>query len=219
MFSGPAATHLVWSIVTRLGEAQVLLPAALAVAAWLALRARAGRMAAVWLGLLGLAMFVTTATKVAFIGWGVGSAALNFTGVSGHSMFATAIYPLVFRGMVSDMSERAQRRAIVAGYGLALVVAASRVMVQAHSVSEAAAGLALGGAASALALWCAEVPSAPAPRFLAAGFVAWILISQTGTQPLPTHSLVTRLALQLSGHTTPYTRQDLRRGAERQPLH
>jgi hypothetical protein len=84
-----------WTVVTRLGEAQILLPALVSVSAWLAWRVAAPRTAAWWLGLTAVAALVTTATKLAFIGWGLGSAPLDFTGLSGHAMFAAAVLPLL----------------------------------------------------------------------------------------------------------------------------
>ena len=57
-----------WLVVTRLGEAQLALPTALALAAWLAMTGER-RAAAVWLTLFGLAFGLTTASKIAFIGW------------------------------------------------------------------------------------------------------------------------------------------------------
>ena len=82
---------LYWRSLTRLGEAQVLLPAALLTALAVLRRPQARPLAAWWLLLLSAAALLTTATKVAFFGWGVGWPELNFTGVSGHTMFAAAV--------------------------------------------------------------------------------------------------------------------------------
>ncbi len=95
-FLTPATTQPFWLLLTRLGEAPILLPAAM-LALWALSRHAAGRRLALgWLGSLGSAVFLTTATKVAFIGWGLGWPAIDFTGISGHAMFAAAVYPLLF---------------------------------------------------------------------------------------------------------------------------
>ena len=47
---------LLWHFVTRLGEAQILLPAMLAVAVWMWVRGSAPRLAAAWLGCTALAV-------------------------------------------------------------------------------------------------------------------------------------------------------------------
>jgi membrane-associated phospholipid phosphatase len=198
-----------WHGITRLGEALILLPAAGALVWWLARRARGQRMAVQWLLLVTLAALLTTATKVAFIGWGVGSAQFNFTGVSGHAMFATAVYPLLLRTAVSTASPYWHRAAILLGYLMALLIGISRVKVGAHSWSEVFAGWLVGGAASALALWLASVPRSPAPRWLLVGVVAWLIAMPLGAPKSPTHDWVTRLALAMSGREVPYTRRDL----------
>jgi membrane-associated phospholipid phosphatase len=198
-----------WLAVTRLGEALIMLPAALALSLWLAQRAGGQRMALHWLGLVALAALVTTTTKVAFIGWGVGSAHLNFTGVSGHTMFATAVYPLLLRTMVSTASPYWHRAAVLTGVLLALLVGVSRVKVGAHSWSEVVAGWGVGGLACGLAMTWSRVPRSPLPRWLLVGVLAWMVALPLNSKPAPTHDWVTRLALSLSGRSAPYTRGQL----------
>src|SRR5262245_55129388 len=142
-------SHLFWFAITRLGEAQILLPAMLAMALWLVHRSGATRVATLWLGFTACAALLTTATKVAFIGWGIGFAPLNFTGISGHSMFAAAILPVLVRAGASTADDQWHRPALLTGYLLAMLVTISRVATGAHSWSEALAGYALGSAASA----------------------------------------------------------------------
>jgi hypothetical protein len=90
----PDALRL-WHVITRLGEAQILLPVALLATLPLWRRPGARPLAIRWVALLSLAVLVTTASRVAFIGWGIGWAELDFTGISCHAMFATAVYPLL----------------------------------------------------------------------------------------------------------------------------
>lgn len=95
-----------------------------------------------------------------------------------------------------------QKGALGLGFMLAVVLAVSRVMVQAHSVSEVVLGLLLGSAVTLLAISKADLPRG-----------TWRLyVPVLLAPPLPTHQLVTRLALLLSGHARPYTRLDLLRG-------
>lgn len=200
-----------WHGVTRSGEGLILLPAAIVLALWLARCTGGRRLAGGWLLMVSLAVLVTTATKLAFIGWGLGSAALNFTGVSGHAMFAAGVYPVLMRTASSTASSRWHRASVLAGVVLAVLIGVSRVRVGAHSWSEVLAGLALGGAASGAALLWARVPRSPAPRWLVVGVLAWLLAMPIGAPPSPTHGWVTGLALALSGRATPYTREDLLR--------
>jgi hypothetical protein len=199
----------VWHLVTRLGEAQLVLPVALLPAFDLMRRSESRPLAMGWMALVGLATLLTTASKVAFIGWGVGSAELNFTGVSGHAMFAASVYPVLLSLAAGPDSGRSLAVWAAAGAMVAVLVAASRVALGAHSPSEVIAGLLLGAAVSALALRLRRQPSvrvAPMVALLAALSMA---ATARATQPLPTHAAVTQLALLMSGHARAYTRADL----------
>ncbi len=204
-----------WQLFTRLGEAQLLLPAA-AVVVWLLLRERAAAtgnaprgLALQWLLRLAAAAALTTASKLAFIGWGLGSAALDFTGISGHTTFATATYPLLLAAAVPAAWPLARQAGALAGLALGLAVGLSRLMVDAHTVSEVLAGVLVGGWAGVLALRLGALR----PRFsaaLAPLIGLWFVTAPAYAPPSQSHALVTRLALALSGHNTPYTRQQLR---------
>jgi membrane-associated phospholipid phosphatase len=196
-----------WNTVTRLGEAQILLPALLVVSGWLALRSAAPRTAAWWLALTALAALVTTATKVAFFGWGVGYAPLDFTGISGHAMFAAAVLPLLAHAAFADRAPRGRRAALAAAYALAALIALSRVATGAHSVSEVLLGFALGALASAAAVVLAAAPPSRAPRVLLVGLLAWMVATPAGAPPSPTHGWVISLSLALSGREAPFTRE------------
>lgn len=198
-----------WHAVTRLGEAQVVLPLFLLAAATRAQRPEGRSGALRWIVLLGMAVVLTTATKVAFIGWGIGSAAVNFTGISGHTMFATSVYPPLLSVIGSGTSRRAHRSAVAVGFVLALLVGVSRFVLGAHSPSEVLAGWLVGGLVSAAVL----ARGTPVPLQLRATmFVTgalWLSLTPAAGPPVDTHSMVTRLALKVSGHERPYTRTDL----------
>lgn len=200
-----------WHLITRLGEAQILLPAGLLAALSLARRPEGRPLVAWWLALLGAATLLTTASKVAFIGWGLGSAELNFTGISGHAMFAAAVYPMLLGALNSRASPPGRRLAVVAGALLALLVGASRIVIGVHSASEVVSGLLVGGTASAAALALIRLPRALINPLIPAIVALWLLLTPAHAPPSQTHSMVTRLSLALSGHKTPYTRADMMR--------
>ena len=204
-----ASSHLqtYWHLLTRLGEVQILLPAALLSMLVLAHNTDTRSLATNWLGLLSLASLLTLASKIAFIGWGIGSAWLDFTGLSGHTMFAAAVYPLLLGTLASRLPPWGQKAAVAAGFALALLVGMSRLEVGAHSLSEVVAGLLLGGAASAFAIARAGLPRSGIGSSLTVLVALWVLITPVHVPPLPTHSLVTRLALSLSGSPVPHTRR------------
>lgn len=201
----------VWNLVTRLGEIQLLAPALL-LALWMLRRTPACRSYALaWMIALAVATVITTASKVAFIGWGVGIARLDFTGFSGHTMFAAAIYPVLFDVLTAQKSRWQQGLAIGSGVALALLVALSRVEVQAHSVSEVVAGFLLGLAVSGIAMRNTHIAMVPRKRTIAMAVVAWFAITPFYAPASQTHSWVVAASLALSGKTVPFTRNDLLR--------
>lgn len=199
-----------WHTLTRLGEAQLLLPALLAATVWLGWRARAPRVALVWWASTAAAALLTTASKIAFIGWGVGYAPLDFTGISGHAMFAAAILPLLAREAVGAASPRWHAPAVALGLALAALVALSRVMVHAHSASESVAGFVLGAAASGFALARAPMPPTSSPKLLGP-LALWLVVAVPVAPPSRTHDWVTAISVQLAGRDTPYTRHMMHR--------
>jgi membrane-associated phospholipid phosphatase len=201
-----------WHLVTRLGEAEILLPVAALTAAALSLRSQQRRLAVAWMLVLAVAATITTASKLAFIGWGIGWAAINFTGFSGHTMFASAVYPMLLVVWWTGIMQRGARGALLLGCALALLVGVSRIAVGAHSWSEVVAGWMLGGCASlVLFAWCDTATLVLRPM-VPAILLVWLGIMAANLPASQTHSAVTALALKLSGHSMPYTRRDLLRG-------
>jgi membrane-associated phospholipid phosphatase len=201
---GPA----VWGWVSRLGQAEVMLPCVAALAMWM-IWARAGREAGTWLGSLGAAAGLTLATKVAFIGWGVGIASLDFTGISGHAMLSAATWPVMLSVLAARFCPGWQRGAVVAGFGLAALVAYSRVVLGAHSPSEAVAGFLLGAMASGVVLGRFQTSHALIPAWLSISLALWLVAVPAQAPPAHMQGLITRLALQLSNHPLPFTRAHL----------
>lgn len=204
-----------WVQVSRLGEAQILLPALGLALLWLARRPGGGRLATAWLLAVGVTAAVTTVSKVGFIGFGLGIATLDFTGFSGHSMFAAAILPLLLRLAGGPLGPPARRALLGLGWTLAWAVAVSRVAVGAHSWSEVLTGFALGSAATAAALAAGAWPAGRLPRWTPVLLLAWGLLAVWGAPPSRTHDLVTRLSLALSGRAQPYLRWEMHRDHRR----
>jgi hypothetical protein len=124
-------------------------------------------------------------------------------------MFAGAIFPVLMGAFASHAKPWLQRSAIAAGFGLAALVGLSRAMVDAHSVSEIVAGLLLGGLASLSLTLLHRLPRAVMGPRLVLVVALWLLVGVLSAPELPTHALVTRLALSIAGKQMPYTREDL----------
>jgi membrane-associated phospholipid phosphatase len=225
MTEGNEIHSLFWFVVTRLGEAQILLPAFVAGALWLAFARPAGargrlaqgnphahdhpaRLSALrWVAGICATTAVTTASKIAFLGFGYGIAAIDFTGFSGHSMYATGILP-VLAAIVAG------RFGAIGGGLLALLITYSRVKLGAHSPSEAITGLVLGAMAAWWTLddYLGHPGAVRAPWWLPLTIVAWLTVLPVGAPPSRTHDLVVSISLKLSGRHRPYTRFELLAG-------
>ncbi|PLZ00989.1 phosphoesterase [Burkholderia sp. WAC0059] len=194
-----------WYSITNLGGAGLTLPLALAIALWLAV-GYSWRMAGSWLLLLGVSVVVVTATKIAFLGWGVGIRELDFTGVSGHAMLSSAVYPVAFFLMLLRARPAVRIAGVAVGLATGIAVGLSRVVLDAHSPSEAVTGC-IVGALTALVFvrWWWEAQ----PGRLSAAAVTLSLALLTlalHDVRVPTHRWVTHLALAMSGHERPYIR-------------
>lgn len=196
--------HL-WYSITNLGGAALTLPLALAIALWLT-TGYSLRMGASWLLLLGVAIGLVTATKIAFLGWGVGIRELDFTGVSGHAMLSTAVYPVAFFLMLQRAPGKLRMAGVVFGLATGAAVGLSRVALDAHSPSEAVAGCVIGALTALVFVRCwwdaqpAQVSAVAVTVSLAAITIALHSVH------LPTYRWLTHLALTVSGHGHPYVR-------------
>ncbi|MDE1182094.1 phosphatase PAP2 family protein [Paraburkholderia sp.] len=196
--------HL-WYRITSFGGAGITLPLAFAIALWLAVGYR-WKLAACWLLLLGAAIGIVTATKLAFLGWGVGIRELDFTGVSGHAMLSTAVYPVALFLMLLPARPAIRFTGVLIGLFAGAAVAFSRVVLSAHSPSEAITGCITGALAALIFVriaWRLE------PGRLAAAPVAVSLIVMVlalHNVHVPTQRWVTHIALKVSGHERPFIR-------------
>ncbi len=200
-----------WPIVTHLGSAGLMLPVAAltTLGLWLA-----GRRAtvAVWLAALGAGAALVLASKLAFMGWGIGSAALDFTGISGHSMLATSILPVWLAWLLAGRTQRFAAPGLLLGLLVGALVALSRVLLGAHSISEALAGWLLG-ALVALAAWRALAGPLRGSRWSLLALLPLALSLDAATANyLPAYQWEQRIAVSLSGRSAPYTRADLLSG-------
>jgi membrane-associated phospholipid phosphatase len=203
-----------WYTITRLGESGIIVPTAIVTALWMAFTMRQTRSAWFWLVPVGIAASVTTLTKLAFLGWGVGIASLDFTGISGHAMFSAAIYPVMVRTLLGKTRPPWPLLLVLSAYAFAALIGVSRVMIHVHSVSEVVSGFAIGSAASlsALMLISGNTPRISS-RWLWAGLASWLVVMPLRAAPSTTHDVVTRIAIKLADRTEPFSRADLHRDA------
>jgi membrane-associated phospholipid phosphatase len=195
-----------WMHITSVADTLVTLTAAETIAVWL-VAGRAWRMALWWSLLFTCGLALVAATKIAFIGWGIGINALDFTGMSGHAMRATAVFPVIVYLVLQRSAATVRASGVLLGTLIGVLVGVSRVALHVHSVSEAVAGCAIGGAVSLGFIWMSR--GLPRPyldrRLITLGMLA--LLPTAYANPASTNQWMNAVALYLSGHDAPYERR------------
>jgi membrane-associated phospholipid phosphatase len=202
-----------WLALTWLGDSGLLLPAAASITLWLSLSRRTWPTARLWVLLFGTTGFIVMCSKLAFLGWGIGSARFNFTGFSGHTALGGSIWPVVFWLMAARRSHKVRVAAAFAGWALAFAIGISRLALFAHSTSEVVTGLVLGVATSAAFLLLQEGrPHSRIPAILIVlGLLSPLLLLSPGT-PAPTQDALEVIAKWMAGTDEVYTREHLLQG-------
>ncbi|WP_329922446.1 phosphatase PAP2 family protein [Stenotrophomonas geniculata] len=185
----------VWRTLSALGDSRWLLPMALVLLITLP-RADA-RLKWRWLLAITVTAGVTLASKLAFMGWGIGIKSVHFTGFSGHAAMSSVIYPVV-GVLLAGPGKRARAIGLAIGVLLAIAIAWSRIPLHAHSLSEVIAGLLLGLGCSTWAMRTAGPSSRPNAVPAAASVLAGMVLP-LALPDVHTHQLVIALAKLISG--------------------
>jgi membrane-associated phospholipid phosphatase len=196
---------LFWTYFTKLADTNVMMPLAFLLAAWLACLRR-WHEAALWLVLFCAALAIVAATKIAYVGWGIGIASLDFTGVSGHAMRATAVAPVFAYLALRKRTPAAVASAVLIGLAFGVLIAISRLVLHQHSLSEVVIGVLLGGATGLAYLWLARTHRIMPWNTAVIALCMVTIGSGLMAKPAPTERWIERIALYLSGRETPYHR-------------
>ncbi|OBV41493.1 phosphatase PAP2 family protein [Janthinobacterium psychrotolerans] len=198
-----------WNAISFTADMSVLGPAGVGVAVWL-LVSKQWRLVLSWsLWYGGGGMLLVVLSKLAFIGWGIGSARLDFTGFSGHAMRAGAVFPVLMYVALQRAPLSWRQAGVLLGVAYALLVATSRVVVQAHSGSEAASGCLLGLAMAFGFMWQARgAVNFAVSHALALTSLALMVLITFKAEPMPTEDWLQKIALRLSGHERVFSRAD-----------
>lgn len=195
-----------WQQITFVGDSVLTMPAAAAIVIWL-LAGGAGRMAWSWCLLFGSGIFLVVATKIAFIGWGIGIPGLDFTGISGHAMRACAILPVIAVLLLQQLRPAWRTAGVLMATALALMVSLSRLVLHYHSTSEVVAGVALGMLVAIAFIRGMEGQRGFQLQHWVVGLTMLGLVPSSYAEPAPTQQWMTTVALYLSGHERPYVRK------------
>lgn len=202
-----------WQVVTFFGDSTVLLPSAAVLFMVLFLRKDSKPLAWQWALLFGITGAIVCASKLAFMGWGIGIRALDFTGFSGHTALSSAFWPILLWLLCARVTPALRFTSVLVGYALAGLVGYSRLMVHAHSTAEVMAGLLLGATGSAMFLLLQSRVRSTHTAQLSFGSLASMviipaLLLNTGAKA-PTQSLLSEIAVKLGPLDKPFTRADL----------
>lgn len=204
-----------WHFLTFFGDSMLLLPCAAIVFIILLLSPTSRKPTWQWMLLFGGVGAVVCVSKLAFMGWGIGSRHWDFTGFSGHSALSASIWPVLLWLLCGRFSSLVRRTAVIVGYLLAAVVGYSRLVIHAHSTSEVITGLALGFIVSStfLMLQRGTQPPRLSYRKIAVTLALPLVLINSGTAA-PTQGLLERIAVTIAPVEKPFVRADFHKKSQ-----
>jgi len=118
----------IWLVITHLGAASIMLPMFMMITAELWLAKQKSNLLT-WLLAMMVGVAIVLASKIVFIGWGWGSASLNFIGISGHTMLASSIFPVWMGWLLAGPTRRFSLHGVILGLAIGAVVGWSRLIL------------------------------------------------------------------------------------------
>lgn len=131
-------------ILTYLGDSMLLIPTAVIMAILITWKNSDRRAVCFWGLAFSSAGVIVSLSKIAFMGFGIGSARFNFTGLSGHSAMSATLWPVMLWLLSCRLNHVLRMVCIAVGYLIPLMVGVSRLMLNYHTTSEVLSGLILG---------------------------------------------------------------------------
>lgn len=161
-----------------------------------------------WISLNVVGMGLVVASKIAFIGWGIGISAIDYTGCSGHAMRASAVFPVVAFLIFRKSSPPIQVIAGISCLGISVMIGFSRFFLHLHSISEIIMGCLFGFMISAyfIAKLKHSVPTISLGSLVMICTIPFVSVTILG--PTQTQAVLVDMALYLSGHAKPYVREE-----------
>jgi membrane-associated phospholipid phosphatase len=160
---------------SEIGDIAVVMPLATAIFGWLLLMRTPRRAAWWWAVAVASCVSVTAVLEVVFYGC---PPAPDLHSPSGHTSLSTLIYGAIALMAATESAGWPRIVAISSGAGLIVAIAASRLLLYAHSAAEIGSGLVIGITALALFSWRYLQSRATvwlSPLFLAGGALVVVL--------------------------------------------
>lgn len=207
---------MAWQQIVDIGHTAVMLPAALALTAWM-LAGRAWKMALCWCLMFGAGLAIVALSKIAYLGWHAGVPALAFQALSGHALRATAVLPVLGFIVLQGAHRRVRTAAVLLGLMASLFIGALLVYFRFHTTSEVLGSTVLGLGVSLGFIRAAR--HLPAPRlgpWTAVCAVA-VLAGVAVLKPSAINHRLVDVALYFSGRDRPYGWYEGREGMRPPP--
>ena len=199
-----------WNTLSYFGDSMLLLPTAVIIALVMPWKNNDRRAVWFWMVVFCLAGLLVSLSKVAFMGFGIGSARFNFTGFSGHSAMSATLWPVMFWLVSGRFPAIARVAAMAVGYLIPLLVGFSRLALDVHSTSEVVSGLLLGytlSSAFLISQRSSQLKGFSVVQLCVALLVPVLLFSQG--RLATTQGFLMNLSTQITGLKKPFTRSEL----------
>ncbi|OON39688.1 hypothetical protein BTJ39_11655 [Izhakiella australiensis] len=200
-----------WKTLTYFGDSMLLIPTAIILTLVIPFKSSDKRTLWYWIMTFGLAGLIVSLSKIAFLGFGIGSARFNFTGFSGHSAMSATLWPVMLWLLSGRLgTSRWRYAAIAVGYFIPLMVGASRLALHYHSTSEVIAGLILGYTLSSAFLMAQRSTAVRGFSLLqlAAALAIPLMLMGHG-RIATTQQFLAHLSVKIAGIEHPWTRAKL----------
>jgi len=163
-------------VITDLGDSALLIPLSALVVLYLLWR-KAARGAAIFTSALALCAGLTLVLKIGFHACGGEAPLIDIHSPSGHASLSTTFYNCSALLIAGDRDRWTRLSVLAVSAALAAAIAASRVVVQAHTGSEVILGLLIGAGCVAWFGWrYFDGPTASLPWQLPLlGFLAFVV--------------------------------------------
>jgi hypothetical protein len=183
------------------------LPLAIAGVLWLLTAPETRRVGWLWLAAVVLDAVVVAISKLLFLGWDIYPPGLNFTGLSGDAAMAFLCWPVAGAMTTSRAAPHWHRLTIGVGLILGVIVAASRVLLRAHTLTEVLFGSVWGAFLAAAFLWAVRHRPLTVPSGnVWIPLVALALVLMVCGHTLSYNRALAWIAIRMSGHTSVYRR-------------
>lgn len=197
-------------ILTYFGDSMLLIPTAVIMAILITWKNSDRRAVWYWALAFCAAGTIVSLSKIAFLGFGIGSARFNFTGFSGHSAMSATLWPVMLWLLSGRFKDIRRSFAVAIGYLIPLMVGASRLVLNYHSTSEVISGLILGFTLSTAFLVSqrrSELKGFSTGQLCIALLLPLLLLGQG--RLATTQQFLQRLSVQIAGIDHAWTRADL----------